>query len=205
MPEKQPPIIDDDILRELTGQTDVRDPDHARSLLGIAQQEAAAARVEHDRTRWPLRKAWFRMLPVTLRMPPLVAALVLSSAIIFALAMLLIVVHLAEAVVLIAVVSVGYTLGFGVILYLLNDRPDENDQNRAAMRRRELQAAVDARDAAAAKVVRLERETVARQQLLNGVITAKYQSMRKHKPPAGTQTTTTTTTAKPAEPEYGGG
>ena len=206
MPEKQPPIVDENLLRELTGQTEVSEPDHARALLGVAQREEAEARQEYEWTRWPLRKARFRMLPVRLRMPPLVAALVLSSVMIFIVAMLMIMVHFAGAVELIALISVGYTLGLGAILYLLNDGPGEDDENRATVRRRELEAALDARAAAAAKLARLQRETMARQQLLAGVITARYESMRrrKEKQPAGKETGPSTTT-KPAEPEYGGG
>src|SRR5688500_16994443 len=89
---------DDDLLRRMTGQTDVREADHARALLGVALREEEDAREGLTQTRWPLRKARLRMLPVLLRMPPLVAALVLSSVIIFVVAMLLILVRLAGTV-----------------------------------------------------------------------------------------------------------
>ncbi|MEA2708433.1 MAG: hypothetical protein QOF78_1034 [Phycisphaerales bacterium] len=210
-PPSAPAEVDEELLREWTGQTEVSDPNHARALLGIAQREEADARKQHERTRWPLRKARFRMLPVTLRMPPLVASVVLSSAIIFAVAMLLIVVRLAGTVELIALISVGYTLGFGVILYFLNDGPKENDDNRAAIRRRDLQAAIDARVASAAKVMRLERETRARQELLERVITFSFESARRRRQQAAKESKNEKPSrpplakSDPPEPEYGGG
>ena len=231
-PAPAAPADDDDraLLRRLTGQTEVSEPDHARALLAVARRAEADARDEHERTRRPLRSARFRMLPVTLRVPPLVAALVLSSAIIFALAMLLIAAHFVGLTValieLVALISIGYTLGFGVILYLLIDAPGESDDNRAAVRRRQLQAAVDARVASAAKVMRLEAETRAREQLLQGVITWKLESARRrreeaakaakpkqpreksHAPdarPANVPPANLPPKPDPTEPEYGGG
>jgi hypothetical protein len=218
--------VDEALLRDLTGQTDVSEPDHARALLGVAQREEAIAREQHERTRWPLRRARFRMLPVLMRIPPLIAALVITSLLIFTLAMLLIVVHLAGTLQLIAVISLGYTLGFGVVLYLLMDSPHENDQNRAAIRRRELRAAIDARVASAAKVMRLEQETRARQELLERVMQyglelqrrrrrqqqrqqrEKAQSPAPQSPPASPAPPDQRDThepREPREPEYGGG
>ena len=46
MPEQPPVNIDEALLRELTGQTEVSEPDHARALLGVAQREERAARGE---------------------------------------------------------------------------------------------------------------------------------------------------------------
>jgi hypothetical protein len=196
-----------ELLRRMTGQADVREVDHARSLLDIATRDESAAREAFEITRRPIRLARFRMLPVWLRMPPLIAALVVSSAIIFVLAMLLILVRVGDAVVMFAVICVGYTLGFGIILHLLRDRPDEHDDNRATLRRQALQAAIEARLDAAAKVERLERETVARRDLLEAVINFQSELARLRKrmkkpdavPPSG----------KPPPPkpdvEYGGG
>jgi hypothetical protein len=219
MTDQPSPDVDDALLRELTGQSEVSEPDHARALLGIAQRDERMAREAHAATRWPLWRARFRMTPVILRMPPLVAALVVTSAIIFALAMLLIVLGLAETVGLIALISMGYTLGFGVILYLFNDRPDEHDQNRATVRRRALQSAIDARVASAAKVVRLERETGVREELVDRVIQYGVERDRRRRqeqirqqreksklpadalPPASPESRP----REPRQPEYGGG
>ena len=215
MTEHSPAEIDDALLRELTGQSDVSEPDHARALLGIAQREARMASDAHEATRWPLRRARLRMLPVKLRLPPLIAAVVLSSALIFGLAMVLILLHLAGTMQLIALISLGYTLGFGIILYLLIDAPGENDENRAAVRRKALQAAIDARVASAAKVMRLEQETLARQELLERVIEYGFERDRrrrqeqiriqreKAKLPA--QSPSPSPSSNPREPEYGGG
>jgi hypothetical protein len=210
--------VDDALLRELTGQTEVSEPDHARALLGVAQREERAAREEHERTRWPLRRARFRMLPVLMRVPPLIAALVVTSLLIFALAMLLIVAHVAGTFGLIVLISLGYTIGFGVILYGLMDAPGETDENRAAVRRRALQAAVDARVASAAKVMRLERETKAREELVERVIQYKFEAERrrrleKHRQQREQAKLPSPTSSPPAppdprdprEPEYGGG
>jgi len=226
MPEQAPADVDEQLLHELTGQTEVSEPDHARALLGVARREEALAREAHDATRWPLRRARFRMTPVRMRVPPLIAALVATSLLIFALAMLMIVVHLADAFVLIVLISLGYTIGFGVILYLLMDSPGENDQNRAAVRQRELQSAVDARVAAAAKVVRLERETTARQELLERVIQYEFEAERRRrlerqrqqreraKSPSPSPSSSSSSSSPPPaprdppdprEPEYGGG
>jgi hypothetical protein len=216
MTEQPSADVDEALLRELTGQTEVSEPDHARALLGIAQRDERMAREAHAATRWPLWRARFRMSPVLLRMPPLVAAVVVTSAMIFALAMLLIVLGLAGTVGLFALISMGYTLGFGVILYLLNDRPDEHDQNRAMVRRRSLQAAIDGRIASAAKVVRLERETHAREELVDRVIEYGFERDRRRRqeqirqqrekaklpaapPPAPPDS------REPRQPEYGGG
>src|SRR5688500_13567717 len=200
-------------LREWTGQTDVREPDHARALLGVARRDEAAAREEHERTRWPLRRTKFRMSPVLMRCPPLIAALVITSLLIFALAMLLIVVHLAGTFGLIVLISLGYTIGFGIILYLLMDGPGENDANRAARRRRDLQAAIDARVASAAKVMRLERETAARQELLDRVIQygeeherrRRREQQRQQRENAKSSPSSPPSPPDPREPEYGGG
>jgi hypothetical protein len=209
--------VDEALLRDLTGQTDVSEPDHARALLGVAQREEAIAREQHERTRWPLRRARFRMLPVLMRVPPLIAALVITSLLIFALAMLLIVVHLAGTLQLIALISLGYTFGFGVILHLLNDSPAENDENRAAVRRRELRAAIDARVASAAKVMRLERETAARQELLERVLQygleferrrrrrEQQQQRKQREKPTPSAPPAPPAPPAPREPEYGGG
>jgi hypothetical protein len=216
MPEQAPADVDyEDLLRELTGQTEVSDPDHARALLGVARREETLGREAHDAMRWPLRRAKFRMLPVLMRCPPLIAALVVTSLLIFALAMLLILVHLAETFGLIVLISLGYTIGFGVILYLLMDGPGETDQNRADVRRRALQAAVDLRVASAAKVLRLERETKAREQLVERVIQYKFEADRrrrleKHRQQREQAKSPSPASAPPApppphEPEYGGG
>ena len=219
---EQPSPADADeqaLLRELTGQMEVGEADHARALLGIARRDEQLAREAHAATRWPLWRARFRMAPVILRMPPLIAALVVTSAIIFALAMLLIALGLAGTVGLFALISLGYTLGFGVILYLLNDRPEEHDQNRATVRRRALQTAIDARIASAAKVVRLERETHARQELLDRVIQYGFerdrrrrqeqirQQREKAKLPATAPSPASPESPprEPRQPEYGGG
>ena len=209
--------IDESLLRELTGQSDVSEPDHARALLGVAQRDERMAREAHERTRWPLRRARFRMLPVTLRMPPLVAAVVITSVLIFTLAMVLILLRVAGTVGLIALISMGYTLGFGVILHLLNDEPDENDANRAAMRRRALEAAVDSRVASAARVMRLEQETRARAELVERVIHYGVERDRRHrqeqvrqpreqaKLPATSSPPVPPDSREPRQPEYGGG
>ena len=213
--------VDEELLRELTGQTEVSEPDHARALLAVAQREEAAAREAHEQLRWPLRRARFRMLPITLRLPPLIASLVITSMLIFALAMLLIMLHLAGTVGLIALISLGYTMGFGVILYLLNDGPQENDGNRAALRRRDLQAAIDARVASAAKVMRLERQTRARQEMLDRVIEYGFERERRRRqeehqrqrekakassPPSPPPSPPSPPSPpEPREPEYGGG
>jgi hypothetical protein len=211
-PSPPPPptatTVDEELLRELTGQTEVSEPDHARALLGIAQRAERVAREEHEQTRWPLRRTRFRMLPVVMRLPPLIAALVVTSMLIFALAMLLIMVHLAGPVGLIALVSLGYTIGFGVILYLLNDGPGENDQNRAAVRRRALQAAIDARVASAAKVMRLEREARAAQELIDRVVTYGQEAQRRRRQEQQKQqrpNAKSPARPDPREPEYGGG
>ena len=201
--------VDEPLLRDLTGQTEVSDPDHARALLGIAQREERAAREAHDATRWPLRRAKFRMLPVLMRCPPLIAALVVTSLLIFALAMLLIVAHVAGTFGLIVLISLGYTIGFGVTLDLLMDAPGEDDQNRADVRRRGLQAAIDARAAAAAKVVRLERETRVREELIPRVVQYRYEHERrrrleKNQKPREKPTPDPNTPER-REPEYGGG
>jgi len=214
MTEQAPVDIDESLLRELTGQSDVSEPDHARALLGVAQREERTAREAHERTRWPLRRARFRMLPVKLRLPPLVAAVVLTSVLIFALAMVLILLRVAGTVGLIALVSMGYTLGFGVILYLLNDEPDENETNRAALRRRVLQAAIDARVASAAKVMRLEQETRARVELVERVLQYGFERDRRRRQERVRQQreqakipapSSPPLPPEPREPEYGGG
>ena len=209
--------IDESLLRELTGQSDVSEPDHARALFGVAQREERMAREAHERTRWPLRRARFRLLPVTLRLPPLVASVVVTSMLIFALAMVLILLRVAGTVGLIALISMGYTLGFGVILYLMNDEPDENDANRAALRRRALQAAIDARVASAARVMRLEQETRARAELIERVIQYRFERDRRRrqeqvrhqreqaKLPAAPPASTPSDPREPRQPEYGGG
>jgi hypothetical protein len=209
--------IDESLLRELTGQSDVSEPDHARALLGVAQRDERMAREAHERTRWPLRRARFRLLPVTLRLPPLVASVVVTSMLIFALAMVLILLRVAGTVGLIALISMGYTLGFGVILYLMNDEPDENDANRAALRRRALQAAIDARVASAARVMRLEQETRARAELIERVIQYRFERDRRRrqeqvrhqreqaKLPAAPPASTPSDPREPRQPEYGGG
>jgi hypothetical protein len=225
MPEQAPADddVDEALLRDLTGQTEVSEPDDARALLGVARREEQLAREAHDATRWPLRRAKFRMMPV-MRCPPLIAALVVTSLLIFALAMLLIVVHLAGTFGLVVLISLGYTIGFGVILYLLMDATGETDENRAVVRRRALQAAVDARIASAAKVMRLERETKAREQLVERVIQYKFEAERrqrleKHRqqrekaklpspassPPAPPDPPEPRESRDPREPEYGGG
>lgn len=84
------------------------------------------------------------------------------------------------------------------------------------MRRRELQAAIDARIASAAKVMRLEQETRARQELLEGVVAARIESARrrreqkaaeaKEKTAAGLPPANAPRKADPPEEiEYGGG
>ena len=210
--------VDVALLHELTSQTEVSEPDHARALLGIARRDEQMAREAHAATRWPLCRARFRMAPVILRTPPLIAALVVTSAIIFALAMALIVLGLAGTVGLFALISMGYTLGFGVILYLLNDRPEEHDQNRATVRRRALDAARDARIASAAKVVRLERETHARAELVDRVIQYGFERDRRRRqeeirqqrekaklPIAAAPPPASPESCEPRQPEYGGG
>ena len=220
MTEPAPSTIDESLLRELTGQTEVSEPDDARALLGVAQREERMAREAHERTRWPLRRARFRMFPVILRMPPLVASVVLTSLLIFALAMLLILLRVAGTLGLIALISMGYTLVFGVILYLLNDEPDENDANRAALRRRALRSAIDARVASAARVMRLEHETRARQELVERIIQYGFERDRRRrqeqirqqreraKLPATSSPLVPPDSRDPREPrqpEYGGG
>jgi hypothetical protein len=223
MTEHSPADIDEALLLELTGQTEVSDPDHARALIGVAQREERMAREAHEATPWPLRRAKLRMLPVKLRMPPLVAALVLCSAIIFTIAMLLILVRLAGTMQLFALISLGYTLGFGVILYLLIDSPGEHDDNREVVRRRALQAAVDARVASAAKVMRLEQETRAREELLERVIEYGFERDRRRRQeqirqqreraklpatssaPPSSAPPSPPPPSQPREPEYGGG
>ena len=170
---------DDDLLRRLTGQTEVREAGHARTLLGDAIRAEAEARLVLERTRWPMRKAKFRMLPVVLRMPPLIVALVLASAMIFAFAMLLIATRLVDAVALVAVILLGYTLGFGLILQLLKDSPEEHDENRVAVRRRKRQEAIDARVAAAAKIGRLAAESAALHELVGRLITYEVEVARR--------------------------
>ena len=218
MPEQAPADVDEALLRELTGQAEVSEPDHARALLGVARREETLAREAHDATRWPLRLAKFRMLPVLMRCPPLIAALATTSLLIFAIAMLLIMVHLAGTFGLIVLISLGYTIGFGVILYFLMDAPGETDANRADVRRRALQAAIDARVAAAAKVMRLERETKARELLVERVIQYQFEVERRRRQEKARQQREKTSAPSPAsspptppappdphEPEYGGG
>jgi hypothetical protein len=170
---------DDELLLRLSGQTEVRETDHARQLLAVATRAEAEARDALERTRWPMRMAKLRMLPVVLRMPPLVAALVLASVLLFAVAIFLIVTRLADAVTLVGVILLGYTLGFGVILQLLKDAPDEHDENRATVRRRKLQDAIDARVAAAAKVARLAEETVRSRDRVDRLITYEVELARR--------------------------
>ena len=211
---QSPADIDESLLRDLTGQSDVTEPDHARSLLGLAQRDERMAREAFAATRWPLWRGRFRMLPIILRMPPLIAALVVTSVIIIAVAMLMIVVGVAGPVGLFAIISMGYTLGFGVILYLLIDRADEHHDNRATRRRRDLQAAVDARIAAAARVTRLEQETRARTELVDRVIQYGFErDRRRRQEQLRRQREEAKNPAPPApresresrEPEYGGG
>ena len=197
---------EDDLLRRMTGQTDVREVDHARTLLGIAMRDESAAREYFETTRRPVRFARFRMLPVWLRMPPLIAALVVSSAIIFVLAMLLIVTGLVGAVELLALMCVGYTLGFGLILHLLRDTPQEHDDNRATLRRQAFLAATEARLDAASKVERLERETIARRGLVEAVINFQLELARRKrmKKPDAVPPEKPSPPPKP-DVEYGGG